>query len=154
MNGHIGIYLNLDSNSKNNLFKNNHLNNISQPISKVNPQEVIAIANTKKNTLPSGAEAIFAMNQVSINITNPKTQNQTIFTNFITVNGTTSDSGNSRIKKVDVLLTKIPSNGTAVYKLAIPSTQGWSRWSFPVVLQKTGLYLIKARVTDGAGNQA
>ena len=135
MNGPVGMYLGLDNNSKNNSFKNNHMNNISQPI---NPAPVCRNAQ-----------------MCSITITNPPTQNQTILTNFITINGTTSDSGNSGIKEVDVLLSKIPSNDTATYKLAIPSTQGnWSRWSFPVVLQQTGLYSVKARVTDNAGNQA
>jgi hypothetical protein len=115
-------------------------------LSQVNPDKAIAIALAIANS----------KNQVSITITNPKTQNQTILTNFITINGTTtSHSGSSGIKEVDVLLNKVPSNGTAAYKLAIPSTQGnWSRWSFPVVLQQTGLYSVKARATDYAGNQA
>ncbi len=94
--------------------------------------------------------------QLSINITNPPTQNQTILTNFITINGTTSASGGSGIKEVEVLVNKIPSNNnvTSAYKLAIPIAQGnWSKWSFPIVLQQTGLYLVKARVTDIAGNQ-
>lgn len=108
--------------------------------SQVNPQKAIAIENHK--------------HQVSITITNPPTQNQTILTNFITINGTTSGSGGSGIKEVEVLFSKIPFNDTAKYKLAIPVTQGnWSRWSFPIVLQETGSYLVKPRVTDNAGNQ-
>jgi parallel beta-helix repeat protein len=126
--------LNLDNNNKNNLFKNNHMNYISQPINPApmcrNPQ------------------------MCSITITNPPTQNQTILTNFITINGTTSHSSASGIKEVEVLVNKIPSNVTASYKLAIPLAQGnWSRWSFPVVLQQAGLYSVKARVTDNAGDQ-
>ncbi len=104
------------------------------------PQQALAIENHK--------------HQVSITITNPQTQNQTILTNFITINGTTSDSGGSGVKQVEVLFSKFPSNDTAKYKLAIPVTQGnWSKWSFPIVLQQTGSYSVRARVTDNAGNQ-
>jgi hypothetical protein len=78
--------------------------------SQVNPQNAIAIENHK--------------HQVSITITNPPIQNQTILTNFITINGTTSGSGGSGIKEVEVLFNKFPSNDTAKYKLAIPITQG------------------------------
>jgi parallel beta-helix repeat protein len=108
--------------------------------SQLNPQKAVAIENHK--------------HQVSITIKNPPTQNQTILTNFITINGTTTNSGGSGIKEVEVLFGKSPFNDTAKYKLAIPVTQGnWSRWSFPIVLQQTGSYSVKARVTDNAGNQ-
>jgi hypothetical protein len=109
-------------------------------LSQVNPQKAIAIENHK--------------DQLSITITNPPTQNQTILTNFITINGTTSDSGSSGIKKVEVLFSKIPLNDSAKYKLAIPVIQGnWSKWSFPIVLHETGSYSVRATVTDSAGNQ-
>jgi hypothetical protein len=93
--------------------------------------------------------------QLSITITNPPpTQNQTIPTNSTTINGTTHSSGNSWIKEVNVLITKIPTNSSIAYKLAVPSIQGnWSRWSFPVVLNSTGSYLVEARATDNVGNQ-
>ena len=48
-------------------------------LSQVNPQKAIASETPK--------------HQLSITITNPSTQNQTILTNFITINGTTSDHG-------------------------------------------------------------
>jgi hypothetical protein len=73
----------------------------------VNPQNALAI---EKN-----------IHQVSITITNPPTKNQTILTNFITINGTTtssssssssSDSGSSGIKQVDVLFSKLPFTDT------------------------------------------
>jgi mannuronan 5-epimerase len=35
MNGTLGIYLHLSNNSKNNLFKNNHMDNISQPLKQI-----------------------------------------------------------------------------------------------------------------------
>jgi hypothetical protein len=118
----------------------------------VNPQNSIAIENN--------------IHQVSITITNPPTKNQTILTNFITINGTatssssssSSDSASSGIKQVDVLFSKLPFTDTAAaasyYKLAIPVTQGnWSRWSFPIFLQQPGSYIVRSRVTDNAGNQ-
>ncbi|PWU79707.1 MAG: hypothetical protein DLM72_15975, partial [Candidatus Nitrosopolaris wilkensis] len=77
-------------------------------LSQVNPQNVLASENH--------------IHQVSITITTPPTQNQTIFTNFITINGTTSDSGRSGIREVEVLFSKIPFNDTANYNLAIPLT--------------------------------
>jgi hypothetical protein len=108
----------------------------------VNPQNVIASEDHSGN-------------RVSITITNPSTPDQTVPTNFITINGTTSDYGHSGIKKVEVLLTKIPFNENVTnYKLATPVTQGdWSRWSFPVVLKGTGSYVVRSRVTDNTGNQ-
>jgi hypothetical protein len=111
-------------------------------LSQIAPQKATAISDGK--------------NQVSITITNPPpTLNQTIQTNFTTINGTTYNSGEFGIKEVNVLISKIPSNSSAAYKLAIPSTQGnWSRWSFPVILNSTGSYLVQARATDNAGNQA
>src|SRR5690349_16774193 len=83
----------------------------------LNPQNALAI---EKN-----------IHQVSITITNPPTKNQTILTNFITINGTatsssssssssSSDSGSSGIKQVDVLFSKLPFTDTAAdsyYKL-------------------------------------
>jgi hypothetical protein len=111
-------------------------------LSQIAPQKTIAISVGK--------------NQVSITISNPPpTRNQTIQTNFNTINGTTYNSGESAIKEVNVLISKIPINSSATYKLAVPSTQGnWSRWSFPVILNSTGSYLTEARATDNAGNQA
>src|SRR5205085_12066729 len=78
----------------------------------------------------------------------------TILTNFINIHGTTSESGSSGIKEVDVRVSKIPSSDTTNYELAIPTVQGnWSRWSFPIVLEEPGSYLVRSRVTDNAGNQ-
>jgi hypothetical protein len=89
--------------------------------------------------------------QLSINVTNP---DQTILTNFINIHGTTYESGGSGIKEVDIRVSKIPSSDTANYELAIPTVQGnWSRWSFPIVLEEPGSYLVRSRVTDNAGNQ-
>jgi hypothetical protein len=104
-----------------------------------------------------------------INITNPTTQNQTILTNFITINGTATssfsssptfayhDSSASGITEVDILVSKLPlnnNNTSSNYKLAIPITQGnWSRWSFPVFLKEPGSYLVRAIAIDDIGNQ-
>src|SRR5690242_2854723 len=64
-------------------------------LSQIAPQKAIAISGGK--------------NQVSITITNPPpTLNQTIQTNFTTINGTTYNSGESGIKEVNVLISKIP----------------------------------------------
>ncbi|PWU80565.1 MAG: hypothetical protein DLM72_11455, partial [Candidatus Nitrosopolaris wilkensis] len=73
----------------------------------VNPQTAIASENH--------------IHQVSITITNPATQNRTIFTNFLTINGTISDYG-AGINKVEVLFSKIPFNDIANCNLAIPLT--------------------------------
>ena len=106
--------------------------------------------------VPNKAIAISGSNNhLLISITNPPAQNQTILSNSITINGTASPSGNSGIKEVDVLLSKIPFYGTSSYQLAVPYVQGnWSKWSFPVSLSSTGSYVVEARVTDNAGHQA
>jgi len=44
--------------------------------------------------------------------------------------------------------------GTGKYRLATPVIEGnWSRWLFPVILNETGSYVVKARVTTNAGDQ-
>ncbi len=104
------------------------------------------------------AESVTKHNhQASIAITNPQTQNQLVFSHFFIINGTVSsntDAGSATVKKVEAYVSKIPFNATGKYRLAAPITPGnWSRWSFPIVLNKTGSYLVRARVTDNTGDQ-
>jgi hypothetical protein len=112
----------------------------SSKLFEVNLHNVMAIYNPIHHT--------------SITITNPPFLNQTIITNRITINGTASDSDGG-IKYVQAFVSKIPfKQDTANYTLAIPIAHGnWSRWSFPIVVNEPGSYLVRSRVTDNSGNQ-
>jgi hypothetical protein len=133
MNGNIGIYSNLANNIENNLF----------------------ILNIQNFIAAKGNQA-----HVSITITNPPTQEQTVLNRSIVINGTASVNGGSGIQIVEAYVAKMPFNGTgenrltSEYRLTTPVADGnWSRWSLPIILNNTGSYLVRARVTDNAGDQ-
>ncbi|MDQ6863549.1 MAG: hypothetical protein M3044_06970 [Thermoproteota archaeon] len=78
----------------------------------------------------------------SINISDP-TDHHTILTNFIIINSTTFGAGGG-----------IQKSNTADrhHEPSIPIRDANSSiWSFPIVLQETGSYAVKPRVTDYAG---
>ena len=90
---------------------------------------------------------------VSVSITNPPADVQTVLEKSIIINGT-ANSGGSGINRVEAFVQKMPLNGIGQYKLTTPIREGnWSRWSFPVTLNDTGSYIVRARVTDNAGEQ-
>ena len=128
MNGNIGIYSNLANNIKNNLFI-------------LNIQNVIAAKGNQAHN-------------VSITITYSPTQEQTVLNKSIVINGTASVNGGSGIQIVEAYVAKMPFKGTSEYRLTTPVADGnWSRWSLPIILNDTGSYLVRARVTDNAGDQ-
>ena len=113
------------------------------------------IANTQFSIAANEnqAQSLQQVHNASITITNPPTRDQ-ILKKYIIINGTASVTGNSGIEKVEAYVNKLPFNGTGKYRLATPIAVGnWSRWSFPIKLNDTGSYIIKARVTDKAGEQ-
>jgi N,N-dimethylformamidase beta subunit-like protein/copper-binding protein NosD len=163
--------LDLESNkANNNLFENNHLldvchvSNVTDINNNIARYNVIYNSTSNIQLKPSiNCQSTNSDIPQSITITNPLTQNQTIFTNFLVINGTTnslsssSNSFNSTIKEVDVLVSRFPVNSAinGHYKLAIPISPGnWSRWSFPIFLNGTGSYFVRARATDSAGTQS
>ncbi len=91
---------------------------------------------------------------VSVTITNPPGHNQTVLTKSIIINGTATVNGGSGIQIVEAYVAKLPFNGSGDYRPTKPVAAGnWSKWSFPIFLNDSGSYLVKARVTSNAGDQ-
>jgi len=90
-----------------------------------------------------------------INITNP-TYTPTITTGKIILEGTARDSGNT-VRNVSAATFLFPFSSHLpknLASLAVPRTpNNWSQWSFPLVINNTGTYLVVIEATDNAGNR-
>jgi hypothetical protein len=98
-----------------------------------------------------------------IKITDPSPQS-TILSSEITVNGVAFGCG-SQIQIVEVLVHKYPFSNVFKFKPANlmaeqqqqqqqqEEGEGWSKWSFPLRFNSTGIYRILVHVKDVAGNE-
>ena len=91
-----------------------------------------------------------------VNITNPSYP-PTVTTGKIIIQGTAYDF-DSGIRKVYATATHFPlssqSRNNPASSSTIPiSPNNWSRWSFPLVINKTGTYMVLIEAIDNAGNR-
>jgi len=122
------------------------------------PDKEKGIEEQKANSVATQVSNVCPM----IKITDPPPQS-TILSSEITVNGVAFGCG-SQIQIVEVLVHKYPFNNVFEFKPAnlIAEQQqqqqeeegeGWSKWSFPLRLNSTGIYRILVHIKDVARNE-
>jgi hypothetical protein len=71
----------------------------------------------------------------------------------ITINGTSYDALGSGISKIEAFVHTFPFNFKYPYRIVEPLENDWSRWTFAVNLNSTGVFRVSVHIVDNLGNE-